>query len=157
MELVVNGRRHEVAAPPLTPLVDVLRDELGMTGTKLACGEGRCGACTVMLDGETAVACLLPVGLVGAREVTTVEGLAEPDGSLSPLQDAFIAAGGAQCGACTPGMLISIEALLRRNAHPSEDEVRTAIAANICRCTGYHKIVEATLAAAAAAGEADAS
>jgi aerobic-type carbon monoxide dehydrogenase small subunit (CoxS/CutS family) len=148
MELVVNGRRHKVAAGPLTPLIEVLREELGLTGTKLACGEGRCGACTVLVDDASAVACLLPVGLVQGRDVTTVEGLAERDGSLSPLQAALLEAGGLQCGACTPGVLISLTALLKRSPDPTEAEVRAAIAAPLCRCTGYHKIVEAARAVA---------
>jgi carbon-monoxide dehydrogenase small subunit len=147
MKLKVNGRDHEVASPPLARLLDVLRQELALTGTKEGCGEGECGACTVMIDGEPVNSCLVAVGQCEGTEVTTVEGLALGD-ELSPLQRCFIEDGGAQCGICTPGMLIAAEALLRVNTRPSEDEVRDAIAGNICRCTGYQRIVNSILHAA---------
>ena len=146
--LTVNGAPHEVSAAPLERLLDVLRETLGLTGTKEGCGEGECGACTVLLDGEPVNACLVAIGQCAGRSVTTVEGLAH-DGRLTPVQEAMIGHGGAQCGICTPGMLLSADALLRRAASPSEAEVREAIAGNICRCTGYQRIVDAIRAAAA--------
>jgi carbon-monoxide dehydrogenase small subunit len=144
----LNEQRVEVDAPPLTPLMGVLRDELGMLGTKNGCAEGRCGACTVLVDGEPVVACLTPVALVDGREVRTVEGLAAPDAPLNPLQQAMLDHAGVQCGACTPGILMSLTALLERESDPDDAAVRAALAGNICRCTGYHKIVDAALAAA---------
>ncbi len=151
----VNGREVAVAAPPLRPLADVLREDLGLTGTKVGCGAGDCGACTVLLDGRQVCACLVPVGQVVGRSVETVEGLAA-DGTLDRLQRAFLAHGAAQCGICTPGMLMAAADLLRRVARPGEEEVRDALGGVLCRCTGYRKIVEAVLAAAGAgdAGEA---
>ena len=127
-------------------LVEVLRDQLELTGTKEACGEGECGACTVLLDGEPATSCLIPALKAQGREVMTVEGLASA-GELHPLQRAFIEHGAVQCGYCTPGMLMSAKALLDRNPHPSEEEIKEAISGNLCRCTGYVKIIEAIKAA----------
>ena len=150
LRLSVNGATHAVDAPPLTPLVHVLRDELGLHGTKIGCFEGRCGACTVLLDGRPVVACLTPVAHADGAEIVTVEGLAAPDGTLSALQDAMLEAGGVQCGACTPGVLMVLTAFLRDNPTPDDESVRTALAGNICRCTGYHGIVEAALAASRA-------
>jgi carbon-monoxide dehydrogenase small subunit len=140
--LTLNGRAREIDAPPLTRLLDALRMTAGATGTKEGCGEGECGACSVLLDGEVVNSCLVALGQCEGREVVTVEGLCEGD-ALSPLQSCFVRAGGAQCGICTPGMLISAEALLRDNPRPTEDEVRDAIAGNLCRCTGYQRIVDA--------------
>jgi CO/xanthine dehydrogenase Mo-binding subunit/aerobic-type carbon monoxide dehydrogenase small subunit (CoxS/CutS family) len=148
----VNGRACELAGEPgPAVLADALRDELGLTGTKIGCHAGDCGACTVLLDGEQVCSCIVGVGQCAGRAVTTVEGLAGADGALSPLQRAFVAHGAAQCGICTPGMLMSAEALLRANPQPTESEVRDALAGVLCRCTGYRKIVEAVLAVAAGA------
>ena len=144
--ITVNGVELEVVAPGMRRLLDVLREDLGLRGTKEGCGEGECGACTVLLDGEPVVSCLVPVCQVDGHAVRTVEGLATagPDGPvLSPLQAAFLETGGAQCGICTPGMLMSAEAFLASEADPTEEAIREAIAGNLCRCTGYTKIVEA--------------
>ncbi|EYF08991.1 (2Fe-2S)-binding protein [Chondromyces apiculatus] len=143
----VNGAARELDAPPLQRLLDALRLVLGLTGTKEGCAEGECGACTVLLDGEPVNACLVPVGQCQGREITTVEGLGAA-GHLSPLQRCFIDHGGAQCGICTPGVLISAEHLLRRNPDPDDDAIREALAGNLCRCTGYQRIIESVRAAA---------
>lgn len=144
----LNGQDTTVAAPPLTPLLDVLRDEVGDTSPKPGCREGRCGACTVLLDGEPVVSCLLPVGRVAGADVTTVRGLAT-DGELSAIQQAFARAGAVQCGVCTPGMVMTTHALLKENPNPSEAEIRAALVNNLCRCTGYLKIIEAVASLAA--------
>ncbi len=145
----VNGRARELVGEPARRLSDALRDELGLTGTKIGCHAGDCGACTVLLDDAQVCACLVAVGQCEGRAVTTVEGLAGPGGALSPLQRAFVAHGAAQCGICTPGMLMSAESLLRARPRPTEAEVEQALAGVLCRCTGYRKIVEAVLAVAA--------
>jgi carbon-monoxide dehydrogenase small subunit len=139
----VNGRTRTGTVPARLSLVDWLRDELRLTGTHVGCEHGICGACSVMLDGEAVRACLMYAVQADGHRVTTVEGLALPDGGMSPLQDAFCEAHGLQCGYCTPGMLIAAQALLDRNPNPSDEEIREAIAGNICRCTGYQQIVEA--------------
>jgi CO/xanthine dehydrogenase Mo-binding subunit/aerobic-type carbon monoxide dehydrogenase small subunit (CoxS/CutS family) len=144
----VNGRPVVAASPMMTPLAEVLRDELGLTGTKLGCSAGDCGACTVLLDGEQVCACLVALGQAAGRRVVTVEGLAA-DGRLSLLQEAFHLLGAAQCGICTPGMLLAATELLARNPAPEAGEVEEALGGVLCRCTGYRKIVEAVLAAAA--------
>nr|HET7858324.1 molybdopterin cofactor-binding domain-containing protein [Caldimonas sp.] len=144
----VNGAARELAGDPARRLSDALRDELGLTGTKIGCHAGDCGACTVLLDGEQVCSCIVAVGQCAGRAVTTVEGLAAADGTLAPLQRAFVAHGAAQCGICTPGMLMSAAALLRANRSPSEQDVLDALAGVLCRCTGYRKIVEAVLAVA---------
>jgi len=138
----VNGIDKDVEAPAMRRLLDVLREELRLTGTKEGCGEGECGACSVIVDGEVINSCLVPVCQVQGSAIITVEGLAR-DGRLDPLQQAFLECGGAQCGICTPGMLIAARALLDENAQPTRDEIKEAIAGNLCRCTGYTKIVEA--------------
>jgi carbon-monoxide dehydrogenase small subunit len=138
----VNGTAREVDAPPMRRLLDVLREDLRLTGTKEGCGEGECGACSVIIDGEVINSCLIPVCQVSGSRITTVEGLATA-GELEPLQRAFLECGGAQCGICTPGMLIAARALLDANAHPSREEIKEAIAGNLCRCTGYVRIIEA--------------
>jgi carbon-monoxide dehydrogenase small subunit len=143
----VNGAPVEVEANGSRRLLDVLREELGLTGTKEGCGEGECGACSVLLDGQVVDACLVPVSQARGAAVTTVEGLGREE-SLSALQQAFLETGGAQCGICTPGMLIAGEAFLASGAEPSEENIREAIAGNLCRCTGYTKIIEAIALAA---------
>ncbi|HUV73555.1 MAG TPA: (2Fe-2S)-binding protein [Anaerolineae bacterium] len=142
----LNGEEVTLAIEPDALLVDVLRQQLGLTGTKEACGEGECGACTVVLDGQPVTSCLVPALKAQGREVCTVEGLAS-GGELHPLQKSFIEHGAVQCGYCTPGMLMSAKALLDRNPHPTEQEIKEAISGNLCRCTGYVKIVEAIKAA----------
>jgi aerobic carbon-monoxide dehydrogenase small subunit len=138
----VNEVARNVEAPPMKRLLDVLREDLRLTGTKEGCGEGECGACSVIIDGEVINSCLVPVCQIQGCSILTVEGLA-CDGRLDPLQQAFLECGGAQCGICTPGMLIAARALLEANAHPTRDEIKEAIAGNLCRCTGYVKIVDA--------------
>ncbi len=156
VDFTLNGASRSLDAPPLTRLLDALRGPLGLTGTKEGCGEGECGSCTVLLDGEPVNACLVAVGQCEGRSIVTVEGLAV--GSLlTPLQDSFVTEGGAQCGICTPGMLLSAQALLDANPAPSEPEIREAIAGNICRCTGYQRIVESIRTAAATAAAAAAA
>ena len=152
----VNGDPVEVDAPGMRRLLDVLREDLGLTGTKEGCGEGECGACSVLLDGVVVDACLVPVCQVDGVSVRTVEGLADGE-RLNALQAAFLETGGAQCGICTPGMLMAAEAWLARGGSASEEAIREAIAGNLCRCTGYTKIIEAiALAAERRAGGTDA-
>jgi len=146
--ITVNGTRHEVAVESRRTLADVLRHDLGYTGTHLGCEHGICGACTVLVDGQPTRSCLV-FGVQGDdAEVETVEGLAGDDGALNPLQDAFSEHHALQCGFCTPGFLMLATALLRENPDPSDDEIREAMASNICRCTGYQSILEAVRAAA---------
>jgi carbon-monoxide dehydrogenase small subunit len=144
LTMTLNGEEVTVEVKPSAMLVEVLRDQLELTGTKVACGEGECGACTVLLDGKPVNSCLVPALKAQGREVMTIEGLA-PLGDLHPLQKAFVEHGAVQCGYCTPGMLMSAKALLDHNPNPTEDEVRLSISGNLCRCTGYAKIVEAIL------------
>lgn len=151
MTLHVNGKAKRVHAPADAFLLEVLRDKLALTGAKLACGMGECGACTVLLDGEAVCSCLTLAVETQDREITTIEGLAKP-GELDALQAALADHGGVQCGFCTPGMTLTARALLNQNPNPTEAEVRQALSGNLCRCTGYGKIVEAVLATAASAG-----
>jgi carbon-monoxide dehydrogenase small subunit len=158
VELTVNGMRCTTHADPLTALARVLREELYLTGTKTACSEGFCGSCTVLVDDAPAVSCLMPVGMAAGRAVRTVESLAPPGGDLAPLQQAMQDSDAVQCGMCFPGVLMTLTAVLERGGRPSEAEVRAALVGNICRCTGYERIVAAALAAVdahtdAAAGE----
>jgi len=146
--LEVNGVPYEGEAEPRTLLSDFLRHTLGLTGTKVGCEHGVCGACTVQLDGEPIRSCLMLAVQADGRSLRTVEGLAAPDGSLHPIQEAFHEAHALQCGFCTPGFLMSIEAFLRENPEPTDDEIRTALAGNLCRCTGYLPIIEAVRLAA---------
>jgi carbon-monoxide dehydrogenase small subunit len=142
IRFLVNGEPREASGAPMTRLLDVLREELALTGTKEGCGEGECGACAVLVDGTLVNSCLVPVGQVAGARVTTIEGIAK-DGALDGLQQAFLASGGAQCGICTPGMILAAKSLLDRNPSPSEEDVRVALAGNLCRCTGYTRIIEA--------------
>ncbi len=146
----VNGQLRELDVPPMKRLLDVLREDLRLTGTKEGCGEGECGACSVIVAGEVVNSCLVPVCQVQGCQILTVEGLAR-DGRLDPLQEAFLECGGAQCGICTPGMLIAARALLEANSHPTREEIKEAIAGNLCRCTGYVKIIDAIERAASRA------
>jgi carbon-monoxide dehydrogenase small subunit len=144
----LNYREVAVKVPPETLLVDLLREVLGLKGTKIGCREGECGACTVLLDGDPVNSCILPALKVGGRSVVTIEGLSAEDGSLDPLQQAFIDQGAVQCGFCTPGMILNAKALLDQNPRPDETKIRKAISGVLCRCTGYHKIVKAIQTAA---------
>lgn len=143
----VNGDDHDIVIKPNITLLDLLREDLGLTGTKKGCDEGDCGACTVILDGKAVNSCLVPAVEVDGKEVLTVEGLSA-SGELDPLQRTFIEKGAVQCGFCTSGMLLSAKALLMENPSPAEEQVRVAISGNLCRCTGYVKIVDAVMAAA---------
>ena len=150
-QLTVNGTPAEVDVPGMRRLLDVLREDLALTGTKEGCGEGECGACTVLLDGAPVDSCLVPICQVDGVEVATVEGLAQPSPEglvLDGLQGAFLEAGGAQCGICTPGMLMAARSYLDAGGGSDESAIREAIAGNLCRCTGYTKIVEAIAIAA---------
>lgn len=148
IELDINGRIYEVAVNPRDLLVDVIRKKVGLTGTKKGCGDGDCGACTVLIDGKPELSCLkLAIACQGTK-ITTIEGLVREDGTLHPIQQAFVDQGAVQCGFCTPGMILSSKALLDRNPQPSEDYIKHELSGNICRCTGYKKIVEAVEAAA---------
>lgn len=142
LNLVVNGEEVDVAVTPHTTLLEVLRDDLGLTGVKEGCSEGVCGACTVLLNGDPIRSCLTLALEADGAEIITVEGLAY-DGKLHPLQQAFVDFGAIQCGFCTPGMLLSSKALLDHNPSPTDDDIKTALAGNFCRCTGYTKILEA--------------
>ncbi len=151
IELSVNGRLYALEVAAHHTLLDVLRDDLGLTGTKECCVVGECGACTVIIDGRTVNSCLMLAAEADGSEILTVEGLAT-DGHLSPLQQAFLDHGAAQCGFCIPGQLMSAHALLARNPHPTPGDVREALAGNLCRCAGYGQIAEAVLAAAEEVG-----
>jgi carbon-monoxide dehydrogenase small subunit len=144
-EFQVNGEAVAIDGDGLRPLARVLREDLGLTGTKVGCSEGRCGACTVIVDGRSVVSCLYPLALTAGSEVRTVEGLADDDGTLNPLQAAILDAGGVQCGISTPGVLMTLTSLLEADPAPTEEQVRAALAGNLCRCTGYQKIVDAVL------------
>ena len=144
IRLTVNGEPHEVMVEPWRTLLDVIRNDIGLTGPKEACGTGECSACTVLINGKPVNSCLMLAVDAQDKDILTIEGLAQ-GGKLHPLQEAFIKYGAIQCGFCTPGMLLSAKALLDENPHPTEEEVREAISGNLCRCTGYHKIVEAIL------------
>lgn len=154
VEFRLNGVVIECRSAPVRRLVDVLRDDLALTGTKVNCGIGVCGVCTVLVDGRPMTACLLPIAAVAGRSVITVEGLAGPDGELSPVQAAFVAHGGLQCGICTPGQVLAATALLDEDPAPTHDEIRDYMSGNLCRCTGYAGI-EASIRAAAAGPAGD--
>ena len=142
MDLIVNGERLRVSVDPERPLLFVLRNELDFTGAKYGCGEGQCGACTVLIDGVPHRSCITPTGSVAGKQITTIEGIADGN-HLHPVQEAFIQCDAMQCGYCTPGMILSSVALLRKNAAPSEPEIKQALEGNICRCGTYNKIVSA--------------
>src|ERR1700729_260794 len=144
---VVNGAAVTCDAYPMARLLDVLREELKLTGTKEGCGEGECGACSVEMDGALVNSCLVPVLQAQGVKIRTIEGVAPGGGALHAVQEAFLTYGGAQCGICTPGMILAAVNLLERNPHPSEAEIREGLAGNLCRCTGYTKIFESVLAA----------
>ena len=146
-QFTVNGEIRAVRAHPMERLLDVLRDHLSLTGTKEGCGEGECGACSILLDGALVNSCLIPVAQANGANITTIEGL-NPGAQLSTLQQAFLDCGGAQCGICTPGMILAAVHLLEKNPRPTLDDVREALAGNLCRCTGYTQIFNAVLAAA---------
>ena len=142
ISLEVNGKKYDCDVGPDTPLLWVLRETLGLTGTKLGCGGGECGACTVILDGKAVKSCLMLALDARGKEIWTIEGLSRA-GELHPLQRAFVEHGAIQCGFCTPGMIMASKAMLDENPHPSEQEIKDALAGNLCRCTGYVKILEA--------------
>lgn len=156
LELHVNGAVHRVESAPRRNLLGVLRDELGLTGSKYGCGEGQCGACTVMIDGVPARSCVTLVGAVAGKRITTIEGLAQ-DGQLHPLQQAFLDAGAMQCGYCTPGMIMAGAALLQSNPAPNNDQIVEAMEGNICRCGTYMRIMAAIRQAAGRSGKEAAS
>jgi len=150
--LLVNEERYELEIRPNRTLLEVIREDLGLTGTKEGCGTGECGACTVLLDGEPVNACLTLALQAQGKKVTTIEGLAK-GGILHPLQEAFIRHGAIQCGFCTPGMILTAKALLDKKPKPEEIEIREALVGNLCRCTGYQKIVEAILSLTHSSGK----
>ena len=142
----INGEAVTFEAHPMGRLLDVLRVQLRLTGTKEGCGEGECGACSVLLDGRLVNSCLVPAAHAQAADIVTIEGLATAD-RLHTVQDAFLSCGGAQCGICTPGMVLAVVSLLKAHPHPTHDEIRAGLAGNLCRCTGYMRIVESVVAA----------
>ena len=146
LEMKLNGEPVAVAIEPSAMLIGVLRDQLELIGAKEACGRGECGTCTVLLDGKAVTSCITPALKAMHKDVVTIEGLGSP-GGLHPLQEAFVEYGAVQCGFCTPGMILSAKALLDKNRNPAERDVRVGISGNLCRCTGYAKIVQATMAA----------
>ena len=154
IRMTINGETRTATVWPMARLLDVLREELGLTGTKEGCGEGECGACSVMLDGRLTNSCLVPALQADGATITTIEGVAGAEDKLNAVQAAFLECGGAQCGICTPGMILASMSLLAEHPQPTEAEVRTALAGNLCRCTGYMRIFEAVLTACQAEGPA---
>ncbi len=147
IRLTVNEKEYELQVKPWATLLDIIRDDLGLTGTKEGCGEGECGACTVIVDGKAVNSCIMLAAEANGKKVTTIEGLADGD-KLHPVQEAFLEMGGMQCGFCTPGMILSTKILLDANKNPTEEEIRKGLEGNFCRCTGYTKIFESVRAAA---------
>lgn len=147
IELKVNGQSYEIEIEPWRTLLEVLRDHLGLTGTKQSCNEGHCGACTVIIDGQAVNSCLMLAAEAHGRNIITIEGLSE-GGNLDPIQEAFVTHGAVQCGFCTPGMIMATKAFLARTPDPSEDQIKKALEGHLCRCTGYAQIIEAVRAAA---------
>lgn len=147
IKLTVNGNKYEISVKPYATLLDVLREDLGLTGTKEGCGNGECGACTVIIDGKTANSCITLGVEANGKEITTIEGLSQGE-KLHPIQEAFVEVGGLQCGFCTPGMILSSKVLLDANPNPTEEQIRKGLEGNFCRCTGYTKIIESVKAAA---------
>lgn len=150
--LTVNGSKRSVTTDPQRSLLDVLREDLGLTGTKYCCGEGQCGACTVLMDGEPIPSCITPATLVDKKAITTIEGLAAGD-SLHPLQEAFLEEDAVQCGYCTPGIIMTAAALLKKKPHPTDEEILDGMNGNLCRCCGYPKILSAIRVAAGKGSE----
>lgn len=148
LSIIVNGDRYDLMVRPLTKLVDVLREDLNITGAKKGCAEGECGACTVIMDGQPVSSCLVLALQADGKEITTIEGLEEEDGTLHPLQESFMNSAAIQCGYCSPGMIMMGKALLKINPDPTDEEIRAALSGNLCRCTGYQQIVEAVRTAA---------
>jgi carbon-monoxide dehydrogenase small subunit len=149
IQLIVNGTTHRVEVPPIKRLLDVLREDLDLTGTKEGCGEGECGACAVLMNGELVNSCLVPALQANGARVCTIEGVST-EGRLHPIQQCFLESGGAQCGICTPGMILATHHLLEKNPHPTMEQIREGLAGNLCRCTGYMRIFEAVQKAAEA-------
>jgi carbon-monoxide dehydrogenase small subunit len=147
VQITVNGRPNEIEVDPWRTLLEVLRDQLNLTGTKQSCAEGHCGACTVLVDGEAVNACLMLALEANGCDILTIEGLAE-DGKLNPIQEAFVNYGAVQCGFCTPGMIMATKVFLEENRKPSDEEIKKALAGHLCRCTGYVQVIEAVRAAA---------
>ena len=143
IQLTINGDRCEFMVEPNTLLMNLLRNEMELTGTKYGCGTGQCGGCTVLVNGEPVLSCLTLALAVDGADILTIEGVAEPDGTLDPIQEAFLDTAAIQCGYCTPGMVLMAKNLLNKNPSPSEDQIREHIKGNLCRCTGYHRIVQA--------------
>ena len=152
IKITVNGKTHELQVKPWETLLEIIRDDLGLTGTKEGCGIGECGACTVIMDGNTVNSCLVLAPEADGKEITTIEALAQGD-KLHFIQEAFMEQGGLQCGFCTPGIILSTKALLDENPKPTDEEIRRGIAGNFCRCTGYTKIFESIKAAAQKGGK----
>lgn len=150
ISLTVNGHRHDAEVEPRTLLVHFIREQLGLTGTNVGCDTSSCGACTVHIDGESVKSCTVFAVQADGADITTIEGMADDDGTLHPMQEAFRQCHGLQCGYCTPGMVMAATSLLQENPHPTETEVRVGLEGNLCRCTGYHNIVAAVLSAAEA-------
>ncbi len=146
LKMTINGQERKLSAYPMERLLDVIREEAALTGTKEGCGEGECGACSVIIDGKLVNSCLVPFMQADGAKITTIEGLAQ-NGQLSPMQQAFLECGGAQCGICTPGMVLAATQLVEEKRSPCLPEIREALAGNLCRCTGYRKIFESVLAA----------